>query len=157
MTGDQETRKSQDVVCQRLNISPLYPDLSLKIGLAIQTKGKNPTTGMRASPENGTEGWYIWSGEYSEDPDFFKPIHIHHLLEVWPEIIPYLALPPAIDLSSTTKGTKMCGMSLWLLSNNFLIHCNIGSIKKFIAVRAIRRLTWPSFQIARIGQPLFFV
>lgn len=38
---------------------------------------------------------YIWGGrEVSSSPDFFQPVHINHLDEVLPVIIPYLGLPP---------------------------------------------------------------
>jgi hypothetical protein len=46
-------------------------------------------------PEGHTSGWYIWAGkEFSNDPDFFVPIHIAHLIEWCPEAIKYLGLPP---------------------------------------------------------------
>ncbi|WP_199962300.1 MULTISPECIES: immunity protein Imm33 domain-containing protein [unclassified Delftia] len=83
-----------------------YPDESLKIGIALQTKGKQPVTGMRAHPENGTAGWYIWAGEYSEDPDFFKPIHIGHVPDVWPALMPYLALAPGYRFIIDNEGCE---------------------------------------------------
>ncbi len=49
---------------------------------------------MRINPENGTCGWYIWCGEeLSEDPDFYKPLHVSHINKYLPEIEKYLALP----------------------------------------------------------------
>ncbi|MFI5125048.1 MAG: hypothetical protein ACHQDF_06975 [Chitinophagales bacterium] len=42
-----------------------------------------------------TTGWYLWSGEeFSEDPNFFVPLHVEHLKEWCPEIIKYLRLAP---------------------------------------------------------------
>jgi len=30
----------------------------------------------------------------SDDPDFFRPLHVEHVAEWCPEVQPYLALPP---------------------------------------------------------------
>ena len=50
---------------------------------------------MRHEPEEGTTGWFIWAGEeLSDDPDFFVPLHVEHLAEWSPDVLPYLALPP---------------------------------------------------------------
>jgi hypothetical protein len=70
------------------------PDF-LKVGISLNVKdGVFPIHGLRHPEEGDTSGWYIWAGEYSEDPDFFKPLHIIHLNEWCPEIIKYLGLPP---------------------------------------------------------------
>jgi hypothetical protein len=53
-----------------------------------------PLHAVRISPENGTCGWYIYGGEYSTDPDFYQSLHVAHLNEYFPSIVPYLALPP---------------------------------------------------------------
>ena len=34
-----------------------------------------PLHGLRHESEGGTSGWYVWSGDLSEDPDFFLPWH----------------------------------------------------------------------------------
>ena len=57
-------------------------------------KGMLPVNGLRHWPEGDTSGWYIWAGEYSEDPDFFKPLHIEHLMEWCPWVEKYLGLAP---------------------------------------------------------------
>ncbi|WP_247684618.1 immunity protein Imm33 domain-containing protein [Pseudoalteromonas luteoviolacea] len=42
---------------------------------------------------------YIWRGEeWSNAPDFFKPLHVGHIAEYLPQIKPYLALPPGYRL-----------------------------------------------------------
>jgi hypothetical protein len=44
-----------------------------------------------------TTGWFIWGGEAEpaeQADDFFQPLHVEHLYEWCPEILPYLALPP---------------------------------------------------------------
>ena len=65
------------------------------IGISSQAKkGEEPIHGLRHPSVNGTTGWYIWSGEYSDDPNFFEPIHVKHLEEFYASIIKYLGLPP---------------------------------------------------------------
>ena len=54
-----------------------------------------PLNGLRHLPEVGTTGWFIWAGEsLSSDPEFFQPLHVQHLLDWCPDVIPYLGLPP---------------------------------------------------------------
>jgi hypothetical protein len=50
--------------------------------------------GLRHPPEGSTNGWYIWTGELSQAPDFFQPLHPVHLIERCPEIAKFLDLPP---------------------------------------------------------------
>jgi len=71
------------------------PD-NLKIGISINVReGAIPINGLRHFPEGDTTGWYIWGGEeFSEDPDFFVPLHVEHLKEWRPIILKYLGLPP---------------------------------------------------------------
>ena len=67
-----------------------------KVGIARNVRdGLVPLNGMRTAAEGGTNGWYIWAGEtLSEDPDFFVPLHVEHLADWCPEVIPYLGLSP---------------------------------------------------------------
>jgi len=53
-----------------------------------------PVHGLRHAPEGGTSGWYVWSGDLSEDPDFFLPWHSSHLVARCPQVAHLLALPP---------------------------------------------------------------
>lgn len=50
--------------------------------------------GVRHAVEGNTTGWYLWTGEYSDAADFYVPWHTSHLYQQWPELAPYLALPP---------------------------------------------------------------
>ena len=51
--------------------------------------------GLRHPPGSDTNGWYLWPGEnLSTDRDFFQPVHVEHLYESSPDVVPYLALPP---------------------------------------------------------------
>ncbi|KPC54577.1 immunity protein Imm33 domain-containing protein [Amantichitinum ursilacus] len=86
----------QAEVCARYG-SPFVPAPSkLKVGISKNVRdGVRPLNGMRINPEDGTSGWFIWAGEERSDAaDFFIPLHIEHLIEWAPLVIPYLALSP---------------------------------------------------------------
>lgn len=83
----------QRAVCHRYkqNFLPCVPDS--KLGVALETIGSTPIHGLRHPPTSDTNGWYIWAGDYSDAPDFFRPLHASHLHEHLPEVIKYLGLP----------------------------------------------------------------
>ena len=81
-------------ICERVGVSPLKPEKGSKLGIALSTIGTEPINGLRCKAENGTNGWYIWCGrEMSEDPDFFKPLHVEHITDYLPQVLTYLDLP----------------------------------------------------------------
>lgn len=53
-----------------------------------------PIHGLRHPPADGTSGWFVWSGEFSDDDDFFRPWHQAHFDERWPKLAHLLELPP---------------------------------------------------------------
>ena len=53
-----------------------------------------PINGIRHNQESGTTGWYLWTGEYSSEADFFQPLHAKHLDEKCPQVLKYLGLSP---------------------------------------------------------------
>lgn len=64
------------------------------VAVAIDTIGKMPITGIREILEDGQNvSWYIHCGEHSKEDDFYKPVHWVHLVEMLPEVLPYLGLP----------------------------------------------------------------
>jgi hypothetical protein len=83
-------------VCSRYGGLPEPPEPSQKVGIAENVRtGLVPINGLRHRATGDTSGWYIWAGEeLSSDPDFFAPLHVHHLEEWCPVVIDYLALPP---------------------------------------------------------------
>jgi len=92
-----EIINEQKLLCEKYGA--LYWEVieNLKVGIAYNVKDKAmfPINGMRHDPEGDTNGWYIWAGEeFSDDPNFFVPLHVEHLKEWRPEILKYLALPP---------------------------------------------------------------
>ncbi|MEZ4985649.1 MAG: hypothetical protein R2795_11540 [Saprospiraceae bacterium] len=91
-----KTRIQQLFICEKHGAIPCFSPLQFKIGASSNLKDNSlyPVHGLRHNTESGTTGWYIWAGEHSEEPDFFKPLHTWHL-ETWrPEVLKYLALPP---------------------------------------------------------------
>ena len=78
----------------RLHGSP-FVDTSLD-----ETAGIARNVGSGLLPLNGlrhrrgtTSGWFIWAGEeLSDQEDFFEPMHLQHLVDRCPEVLPMLAL-----------------------------------------------------------------
>jgi hypothetical protein len=84
----------QSAICERFGVECLSSHPQMKLGVALATLGERPLNGLRHPPEGDTSGWYVWGGqELSLAPDFFQPVHVQHLDELLPVIIPYLSLP----------------------------------------------------------------
>lgn len=87
--------EQQISICKRFGAEPLPARPDLKVGVSRNLKDHPaPWNGMRNNIEGDTTGWYIWAGEWSDDPEFFVPLHVKHLAAWRPEVLPYLALPP---------------------------------------------------------------
>lgn len=84
----------QIAVCARFGAKPTPAEPHLKLGIALKTINQLPLCALRHRQENGTCGWYIYGGEYSTADDFFQPLHVAHISQYCPEIVPYLSLPP---------------------------------------------------------------
>jgi hypothetical protein len=60
---------------------------------------------MRIQPGEGTNGWFLWCGnELSDDANFYAPLHVEHLADYLPEVIPYLHLPPGYRFQIDRQG-----------------------------------------------------
>ena len=81
----------QKTTCEKYNSNWKPINKKLNIGISANSD-LEPIHGIRYSQEKGTTGWFIWFGEYSEDPSFFKPMCAEHLLQIAPNIIKYLGL-----------------------------------------------------------------
>ncbi|MBK9253865.1 MAG: hypothetical protein IPM42_00105 [Saprospiraceae bacterium] len=81
----------QKEICTTNNSTWNPINRKLNIGVSANLD-KDPINGLRHPSEQGTTGWFIWTGEYSEADDFFKPICAEHLLHNRPGIIKYLGL-----------------------------------------------------------------
>jgi hypothetical protein len=92
---NEELEIIQRAICVKYEADFFSCPLELKVGISKKAmEGAQPLHGMRIWPEGDTCGWYIWAGEFSEDPGFFVPLHVAHLAEWVPLVLPYLALPP---------------------------------------------------------------
>ncbi len=86
--------RKNETVCEWQNVSAVKPEKGSKVGLAIKSLNGGIIHGLRHPIENGTNGWYIWCGEFSDAPDFFEPVCIKHLTNYLPEdVLEYLDLP----------------------------------------------------------------
>lgn len=84
----------QKQICIRFGALYQPCNLELKIGASSNLIHTGyPIHGLRIKEENGTSGWYIWAGEWSDDPDFFVSLHSKHLNEWAEAVMPYLGLP----------------------------------------------------------------
>jgi len=93
---DLRLKQLQKDTCARFEVQPVESPCDLKVGIARNVRdGVLPINGLRHPPEGDTTGWYIWAGgEPSTDPNFFEPVHVEHLRDWCPEVLPYLQLPP---------------------------------------------------------------
>lgn len=96
----------QKEICQKYGAAHLDAPEYLKVGISLDAmKGVMPLNGLRHLPEGDTSGWYIWAGEhFSDDPDFFSPLHIAHLTDRCPMVIKYLGLAPGWRFLITDTG-----------------------------------------------------
>lgn len=65
---------------------------------------KEPLNGLRHPSQQGTTGWFIWAGDYSEREDFFKPLCAEHLLQLKPQLIKFLGLPAGFRFLTDNDG-----------------------------------------------------
>ncbi len=92
---DNETRRIQEGVCARYGASRVACSNAKKVGIARNVlEDILPINGVRVTPKGDSSGWFIWAGEWSDESDFFVPLHVHHLREWCPSAIPFLLLPP---------------------------------------------------------------
>jgi hypothetical protein len=86
--------KLQEEIFRKYDSPVVFVRPDLKIDLALDTLDRLPIYGVRLNPDKDAEGWFIWGGDYSDDPAFYQPIHVCHLEDVMPIVVRYLALAP---------------------------------------------------------------
>lgn len=88
--------EAQAATCFRFGTSPVPCPTTLKAGVSEGLReGRRPIHGLRHPVTETASGWYLWAGEdLSADPEFFKPLHVSHLVIACPAVLPYLAMPP---------------------------------------------------------------
>jgi hypothetical protein len=96
VTEMEEFIRLQAKKCRKYGAEFLIADSALTVGVSADLfSGHMPLNGLRHPPAIGTTGWFLWSGiELSNDPNFFVPVHLHHLLEGKSPILPFLGLAP---------------------------------------------------------------
>lgn len=89
------TNEIQVEKCNQYQVLPVGYSKDSKVGVAFNVRiGMVPLNGLRVSPCDETCGWYIWAGDWSDADDFFQPLHVEHLQEWCPEVMPFLQFPP---------------------------------------------------------------
>jgi len=91
-----EIETSQLETCRKYGVACVPSDLNLTLGISDNFfSGELPLNGLRHPPNGSTCGWFLWAGEtLSDAADFFKPVHIYHLVDRRAPIVRYLGLPP---------------------------------------------------------------
>jgi hypothetical protein len=91
-----EIERLQTEICNKYGAAYLSSPPDLKLGIAKGVwEGRVPINGLRHHPAGDTTGWFIWAGtDWSDDPDFFEPIHVGHVIEGNFEFVKYLGLGP---------------------------------------------------------------
>jgi hypothetical protein len=92
----KEMISAQKEICIKYDAEFLPPQDDMKVGIAPNVRQNlRPINGIRHPIEGDTSGWYIWAGEeLSQDPEFFKPLHIKHIPDWCPMSMKFLGLPP---------------------------------------------------------------
>src|SRR5438445_9118230 len=93
--SDSAVEEVQKAFCRKRNAEYVPAPGESKLGFALSTRGLVPINGLRHPVAGETNGWYIWGGEeFSDDPDFFAPLHAKHVYGDHPELTNLLGLPP---------------------------------------------------------------
>jgi hypothetical protein len=101
----ESLQELQQRICGTYGAGYKPPAPGSKVGLAIQTLGRVPIHGVRPAPTATTCGWYIYAGdEWSDDPDFYKPLCVEHLADYCEFALPFVCLPPGWRFMTDGKG-----------------------------------------------------
>lgn len=88
----------QRAVARRFGVAPAPPWPGSMVGTGRgSAHGVWPLHGLRHPPEGATNGWYLWCGTNEipqNDDEFFDALHVEHMDDTFPALVPYLALPP---------------------------------------------------------------
>ena len=95
--------EKQKNICEKYKSKWKPISRNLKVGIS-ENLNLEKLNGLRHKTEKGKVCWYIWSGDYSENDDFFKPICAEHLLQKNPKIIKYLGLDDGFRFLITESG-----------------------------------------------------
>ncbi|MBJ9952161.1 MULTISPECIES: hypothetical protein [unclassified Acinetobacter] len=83
----------QKQICEKYNSKYIPLDGGEMVAFAMQSLGQQPIYAVRILLEKEENvSWFIHCGEYSSASDFYQAMHVSHLQEYLPKILPYLAL-----------------------------------------------------------------
>jgi hypothetical protein len=93
----------QKDICEKYGSiwKPIHKSLNIAISENLDLETLN---GLRLKTEKGEVCWFIWSGEYSEEDNFFQPICAEHLMQRKPKLIAFLGLDEGFRFLMTEKG-----------------------------------------------------
>ena len=95
--------EKQKEICEKYNSKWKPISRNLKIGIS-ENLDLESIYGLRHKSEDGKVCWFIHSGEYSDDENFYKPICAEHLLQKMPKLVDYLALDEGFRFIIDRKG-----------------------------------------------------
>ena len=95
--------EKQKQICEKYKSKWKPISRNLKVGIS-ENLNFEKLNGLRQKTEKGKVCWYIWSGEYSDNDEFFKPICAEHLLQKNPKIVKYLGLDDGFRFLTTESG-----------------------------------------------------
>ena len=101
--GTTKHTESQKWICKKYGSDFTQIDEKLFIGVSTDLE-LEPINGLRHPKHGKMNGWYIWSGEWSDAEDFFKPLCLEHLIEDKPDLIKYLGLDVGFRFLTDKKG-----------------------------------------------------
>ena len=85
--------EEQKLLCEEFDSKYIKVNETDLVAVAVQTLKQDPIIGLRNAPDLETGvSWYIYGGELQEGEDFFEIITAKELEEIYPDVIPYLAL-----------------------------------------------------------------
>lgn len=94
----------QKEICDKYN-SPFFSCGKDEIsGIALLSLNEVPIYGVRRVRAGGACGWFLWGGDRSDADDFFSPVHLGHLEEIIPLVLPYLGLAPGFKFIIDKNG-----------------------------------------------------
>ena len=99
--------QQQKAICDKLKIDRTPVDINSLIAFNESLLStKRPINGLRHPRQGSIDGWYLWSGDEipQHDDNFFKPLHIGHLIKDRPIVLKYLGLPAGWRFQIDDKG-----------------------------------------------------
>ena len=94
MTDLDAFEPAQRATCREQQVEPAPIEPHDRIGIARTFDPvARPLHALRHPQHGNMSGWYLWTGDFSDDPDFFSVTHAAHLVDRCVDVVPYLWLP----------------------------------------------------------------